>query len=102
MTFIVLLSIVAVLALAAYMFRDKLENFLPGLKLNLFNGALALGGFVSALTTYLSGFTVTDLVGIGIPGHVAAVAVFVIGIVNVILSAVTKRAPPPEPAPIAG
>lgn len=101
MTFIVLLSIVAAGALAAYVFRDKLENFLPGLKLNLFNGALALAGFTASALTYVSGFTVADLVGLGIPLQTATTIIFVVGIINVILSAVTKRAPP-EPAPTAG
>lgn len=98
-TLILNLSILATIGLAAYMFRDKLEGFLPGWKLHITNGLIALGGVGVYLLTALGGLTTTDLINLGIDGSAAGAVITSIGIVNMLLSSLTKRAPAPVTPP---
>lgn len=98
-TLILNLSILATIGLAAYMFRDKLEGFLPGWKLHITNGLVSLGGIAVYLMTAFGALTVTDLINLGFDGAVAGAVITSIGIINMLLSAVTRRPPAPVPPP---
>lgn len=96
MTFLIsTLSILAAVGLLAYMFRDKLENFAPGWKLHVTNAVVAVGGIVAAVTASLSGLTAADLAAWGMDFNKATSLIAAIGVINMILSFVTKRPAPP-------
>lgn len=102
MTFLIAtLSILATVGLLAYMYRDKLENFAPGWKTTITNAVITVAGLAAGIVAMFVGLTPQDLVGWGFSIEKASAIVTAIGVINLILSFVTKRTAPapvgPEP-----
>jgi hypothetical protein len=80
----------ALLTMLVILHRDGIANILPGWKTYVWSGLQASAGAVLAIVTYLQGFNFQSL---GLSVEHAALMGLLLGVVGILLSYVTKRAP---------
>jgi hypothetical protein len=91
MTLLFTLLLLAGLAGLVYVYRDKIEGFLPGFKSYAFNGLLLAGGAADYVLQYLQTVDWGAKLGPFIGDEKAALAAVAIGAIGMMISYVTKR-----------
>ncbi len=93
-----MLALISILVLFAGLwgllriYREEIENFMPGWKTKIWNGLLIAGGSITYVLDYVFDYLKTvDWASLGMQSRTAALLAVGIGIVGILISLVTKR-----------